>query len=919
MRRNSLIAIILAILVILPVVSLSGVVSAFVWGGNSIPGDTDFVVLTGTLHQDKYSLWQYSYKMYRWAGETPEEALEEAKYEKFEVGGWHSLRLGLTEYGEFLVVNDTIRAGLALGATDAEFDESESIASWAVEPKEMFSGWVLYIKYQRVGAWPTDYQPIREVIAWAVGSDGITPGAGRGVLAKWQKFADGTDVDWWYDLAVQEGTLEPHGIKVLYESARLVVTRINVSIYDNIDLDGDDVPDETDPVADVIFTVIFNKVKKYAIVLKDIKIKLSPQEVQYILEFAFSNREKLDIAALINDKFDSFVHYYEDFAQTVYQYPLLHWNKTDILVAYNDGDPDQGVPTDPQYVVFKFFWPNATEYTVYGPEEMVPRPTYVTPGDPYDGILSPGTAVPDIPTPPGEPSVPWVIVQWYFKRGDSAAIDALLDALRDGDNVVDPACPVDGFPDPCKGIIDQQIRFVEVIGMTTKSDSIRSIDPPIEDPDELVALLKGNWDADDQLGPGANSPGLEVLYFWHEVFTPDDLNDVDQKTFKWITLGFRAPPEDTAGSAALTGPHFFPISQPMIIMDRYDPRVRRSMPYALYTYDGFVNDTKDGFYRVIGLMNFVFGIYDDVRAVPKQPIAGGFSAEWIVHVDVDYYWVCKYFYPSIEQLYERLVWCDLYDKQNNWYEQKVFRYPNTNYSATGLINVAGPKANQVTRYFNDFAFAILREGTDPYALVDGGTVTGTAPTSHPDLPSFDIFPLTTWNVGLDVGVGPDYFVVTITRDVNGTLAYNIWGWNARDSFWGAVWASYFLGHFGGWLPEGVVALIVHVTYTEDYREPDSFEIVYALGTITEFKLAYELVFGKGKGLPPLPPSPSLPGLGTIEAVRAGTYDWTQVGLPTYIKEFYTDGGQILKKRIYGWPWWGEKLTTFDVTEIHCDP
>ena len=934
MRRNSLMAILLAILVILPVVSLSGIVSAFVSGGNSVPGDTDFIVVYGTAYKDRYDPWQYTYKIYRWAGETPEEALEEAKIKLIQDGKFGTLRLGFTEYGEMIVVNDTIRAGLAYGTADDEFDTTESLACTNVDPKEMFSGWVLFIRYVRnIGPANITKTNVREVLAWAVSGDWVTAGAGRGVLAKWAEDTDGKPIYWSYDYAVQEGRLEPHGIKVLYESARLVVFRINVSVYDNIDLNGDDIPDQTDPVADVVFTVIFNKVKKYAIILKDIKIKLNPQQVQTIEAFAFSNREKLDIAGAINSKLNSYVHYYHNFAESVYQYPILHWNKTDVLVAYNDADPDQFKPTDPQYVVFKFFWPNATEYTVYNPNEMSPSPTGLTPEDSKDGVLPPETAVSDIPYPPGEPSVPFVIVQWYFRRGVDPKINALLDALRDGSSVRDPTKP--DVPVP----ISQQVRFVEVIGMTSKYCSCsyelgkcplvceETISPEMAnkinwEEQEALKLVKDTWDANDNItAPGDfNSPGIEVLYFWDEVFEPLDLNDVDQHTFKWISLGFYAPPEDTAGSAALTGPHFFPISQPMIIMDRYDPRTRRSMPYALYTYDGFVNDTVDGFYRVIGLMDFVFGVYDDVQAQPKQPIAGGFSADWIVDVNETHHWVCRYFYPSINQLYERLVWCDLVGKvQGTIYEQKVFRYPNTNYSVTGLINVAGPKANQVTRYFNDFAFAIVREGTDPYALIDGGTVTGTAPTSNPDLPSLDIFPLTTWNVGLVTGVGPDHFIVTITRDINGTLGYNIWGWNARDSFWGAIWASYFLGHFGGWLPEGVVALIVHITYTSDYREPESFEIIYALGTITEFKLAYEFAFGKGKGLPPLPPSPPLPDLDEINAVNEDTYDWRTVGLKTYIKYFETDGGEIVRKVIIGYPWWGEKLTTTDLTEIHCDP
>ena len=922
---------------------------------NSVPGDTAAVVLKGTLVEDRYSLWQYSYKMYRWAGESPVEALEEAKEYLFEVNGWHDLRLGLTEYGEFVVVNDTVRAGLALGADEAEMNDSESLASWAVSPAEMFSGWVFYIKYIRnVG--PTWSNDTREVLAWAVSGNWINAGEGRGVLGKWAFNKSGSSILWSDDYAVQEGTLIPNGVKVLYESARLAIVRTNVSIVDNIDLDGDDDPDKADTVADVIFTVVFNKVKKYAIVYKDIKIKLNPQAVQTIVAFGFSNREKLDIAAAINDKLDSYVHYYHNFAKSFYQYPILHWNKTDILVAYNDGDPKQGVPEDMQYVVFKFFWPNVTEYTVYNPDEMSPQPTQETlpfggdEDDPKDGILPVGTAVPDIPYPPGEPSVPFVIVQWFFSRFHNRAdFNALLDSLRDGSYVRDPRNSDVFVP------ISQQVRFVEVIGMTTRSDYCKPIKPPIdinwdEPTQENLALLKATSDHDDSVTGcydvekgWADSPGLEVLYFWHEVFTPLDLNDVDEHTFKIITLGFNAPPEDTAGAAALTGPHFFPISIPMIMLDVYATKPypitwgspRKSIPYVLYgvedsnaTHKWFIAiDEVEGFKRVMGLLNFTFGVYDDVKEKPKQPIAGGFSTEWEVDVNETHKWVCRYFYPSINQLYERLAWCDLIGKvQGTKYEQKVFRYPNTNYTATGIISVAGPKANQVTRYYNDFYFAILREGNyteagEPitYALITPTGVTGVAPTSDKEKPSIDIFPISTWNVGQDLFYKDDYFVVAVARDVNGTIGYSVWGWNARDSFWGAVWASYYLGHFGGWLPKGVVALIVKVDYTDDYREPVKFHIIHALGTVTEFKLAYERAFGKGLPIPPLPPSPPTPGLGVINAVNEGTYDWKSVGLTAYLGTYISDGSTWIYKKIEGWPWWGEKLETNDDTEVWFDP
>jgi hypothetical protein len=910
---------------------IANIALAFIPVFNSIPGTTNAVVLTGTLTSDRYDLWQYSYKLYRFAGETPEQAVEEAKSMLFEPLGWHDLRLGMTEYGEFIVANSTLRAGLALGP---DFSSTESLAGYP-NLANVFSGWVLYLNYTRSGASGSiPATATREVLAWATSGNFLTPGGGRGVLGKWSHLL-------WSSPQVTTGALVPNGIKVLYESARLAIVRANISIYDNIDLNGDGRPDATDYVADVVFTVVFNKVSKYAIIYKDVVIKLDRQLVGTIYSFYCGNREKLDIAAAINRDYDSYVHYYHNFSETVYQYPIIDWNKTDILVAYNDGDPDNsGNVTDPQYVVFKFYWPNATEFSVYDPNEITPRPTGFSPTDPRDGLLTPGTMVPDIPTPPGEPGVPHVVVQWRFTRtacppGDILCmrINALLDSL------LDSTVQVPGTSEYVP--VTRQLRFVEVLGMTTRSASTMQINPSPNDLpvnredgarafDETLRLYKGTWDAQDRTrypssiagsghggytGGGDNSPGLEVLYFWHQVFTPDDLNMVDQHTFKLLAVGFNAPPEDTAGSSALAGPHFFPISQPMPMLDKFVLVSRRSIPYILQsTITGDVSDTSpDGFYRVIGPLGFVFADrgqpYDDVINRPAEPIAGGFSAPFERDVNETHKWVCRYFYPSINQLYERVAICDLIGKvQGNLYEQKVFRYPMTNYTATGIISVAGPKANQVSRYFNDFSFAILREGPDPYALIRG-VVTGTAPTSDPAMPSLDIFPVSTWNVSKDTGYrsagNTGYFVVFVARDVNGTLGYVVWGWESRDSFWGSVWASYYLGHFGGWLPPGTVALVVQVTYTSDFKEAQSFTIVEALGTIMNFKLSYERAFGKFPGIPELPPSPPLVSLGTINEVNSRTYRWRSVGITSYIGSYVSDGSDEYTKTIIGWPWWGE--------------
>jgi hypothetical protein len=148
----------------------------------------------------------------------------------------------------------------------------------------------------------------------------------------------------------------------------------------------------------------------------------------------------------------------------------------------------------------------------------------------------------------------------------------------------------------------------------------------------------------------------------------------------------------------------------------------------------------------------------------------------------------------------------------------------------------------LTRYFNDFNFAIAREGTTPYALAQNNAILGSAPTSNPTVNTFDFLPLSTWASSQSTfGYNnPDntagYAVIAVARDINGTRGLSVYGWDARDTYWGAAWASQYLGAFvnNRWIPVGTVALVLKISYTSPNLEPSGFTVVKALGTITEF-------------------------------------------------------------------------------------
>jgi hypothetical protein len=581
-----------------------------------------------------------------------------------------------------------------------------------------------------------------------------------------------------------QGTLTPSGVKVLYDSARLGVARTEVIIHDG-KYDED--------VAKVVITIIFNKDTKYAIVLKDVKILLDAKVLDSIEDFCFTERYELDIVRKLNPSNQAYIHYFHNYNTTVYQHPVTGQDMYDAVQAFDK---------DSTYIFFAGYWPNATEYTVYSP--LVPA---LSEGEMR--ILPWGTAVADIPAPPDgpdEPSTPWVIVQWRYNNS-VGQWPKMLQWLAKGAN--------------------RQMRFVEVVGMTDFND----------DPHPAMDVDAG--DDDYQLD-------TEVWYLLDQVFNPEDLNSLasmgpsGESPFMWVGLGQSAATTDSGGASLVGGMGYGYYATAFPLFDRNDTAfpwlspvitMKGTIPYGLTEwggnyYESFSNSgkgtgTDTTLYKRTTLKGFAFDVYDDVVKSPPQPIAGGWSN--YSSTGGYYYW-----YPSKDPLTERWKLTG-----TTW---SMVGYGDVDYSPNGILSLGGMKANGLTRYFNDFCFAISREGTSAYALVNGGTVTGAAPTSDFDKATYDYFPLSTWNVGeTTFGYKEGYAVIALARDINGTRGLVVYGWDGRDTFWAAAWASqYIIGSTIGWLPDGTVALILKITYTTANREPTKFTIVKALGTITEF-------------------------------------------------------------------------------------
>jgi len=394
---------------------------------------------------------------------------------------------------------------------------------------------------------------------------------------------------------------------------------------------------------------------------------------------------------------------------------------------------------------------------------------------------------------------------------------------------------------------------------------------------------------------GVNSVDIEVRYLLDNVFNPEDLATAASTPYMWLGLGQSAATTDSAGGGTMGDFGQWAQNEPLGLFDRNDTAfpwtapvitMKGTIPFALNNGGSFANyletfnNTGKGtgndatVYVRTGLNGFAFNWYDAYNSSrsPPQPIAGGLSL------------LPGYWYPSRDPLLGR------------WSTSAGTSFAASPYGVTlaeGIITLGGMKANGITRYFNDFSFAISREGTVYNALVNGGTVTGSAPTSNGALATLDYFPLSTWasSTGTAAGFGytAGYAVIALARDINGTRGLSVYGWDGRDTYWASNWASQYLSAaFNSWIKPGTVAVVLKITYSTADREPTAFTVVKALGTITEF--------------------------GTNAFTTAHIYD--QAGV--------TWGGAITILPLpsieqYTREWWYAKLPTTTLAKVDFDP
>jgi hypothetical protein len=137
-------------------------------------------------------------------------------------------------------------------------------------------------------------------------------------------------------------------------------------------------------------------------------------------------------------------------------------------------------------------------------------------------------------------------------------------------------------------------------------------------------------------------------------------------------------------------------------------------------------------------------------------------------------------------------------------------------ASSNIINIGGPLANQVTGYFNEFTDAFYAAPWfTPYATWAG-----------------DIVALSCWSKNsYSNSANTGYAMIGAYLDLNGTVGLNIFGLDARDTYYATKFFHEEIIFEVQNFPHSATSIIIKIDYT-DAKHP-TFTIPEVLGTISE--------------------------------------------------------------------------------------
>jgi len=290
---------ILAILILIT----SSVTIAFATTPPTIPGNEEYMNDEGVLHSDTYLLYPYEEK---------------------------SINIGFSKYGE-LIDGDT---GVGL-----EYDGVDVFANPAVAEWKWSNGWVMEIHY-------TEQNKLRSVWAYALYSDNSDFGGIGGDWRQMQQSKDASAAGDTHGGRRTSGWAETDDIRLIYDGPRKAIYLLKTTIYDK------DPTGTGKCLVEITVQLVFNKVKKYVMEIKDIK-RCDDNKFDGPFQIEFSQRGEWDLGTESNN--EAWAEFYDGFETKYWKHPFYF--------PCEEGDPVefdvcQMIDQDETLVGFAAFWPN---------------------------------------------------------------------------------------------------------------------------------------------------------------------------------------------------------------------------------------------------------------------------------------------------------------------------------------------------------------------------------------------------------------------------------------------------------------------------------------------------------------------------------------------------------------------------------
>ena len=252
-----------------------------------------------------------------------------------------SINIGFSQYGELISENSPL--GL-------EYKGIDAFASSAVPMKEWSNGWLIDIHW-------VDNSILKNVWAYALFTDWSDASGIAGPWRQMQKSVDASDPGDTHGGRRTSGWAFSDSIRCIYDGPRKAIYLLKTTIYDK------------DPgqggfgIVELTIQLVFDKVKKYVMEIKDIK-RIADDKIQGPLQIEFSQRGEWDLGDSSLNNAKTYAEFYDNLTTKYYKHPFY---PTDEDVTY---DLCQMINPETELVGFAAFWPTLVSKWVTGTESL---------------------------------------------------------------------------------------------------------------------------------------------------------------------------------------------------------------------------------------------------------------------------------------------------------------------------------------------------------------------------------------------------------------------------------------------------------------------------------------------------------------------------------------------------------------------